>query len=149
MQRLTSIGGLCPKVLSHQIVILGARSLDAWERILLRQHNIHVVTQRDISRCGLTAVTQEAIVFLMRDGASLHVSFDIDVVNPQEALGVGTPEPDGMTACEAHLVIKVIANSGVMCSLDLVEVDPLLDHKNQTGTLAVDLICSAFGEQVF
>ncbi len=147
--RLTSIGGFSPKVLPERIAILGARSIDHGERELLRALGAHVYTMHDIDRRGLTQVAQEALAIVSAGDLPLHVSFDIDVVDPREAPGVGTPVPGGMTYRDAHLVMELIAETGVMHSLDMVEVNPILDHANQTGTLAAELICSAFGKRIF
>jgi len=148
-ERLTSVGGTTPKLLPDHIVILGARSLDVGERALLHEQGVHVYTMHDIDRRGLPIVAEEAIARATQGGAPLHVSFDIDVVDPREAPGVGTPVPGGMTFRDAHLVMELIAETGAMRSLDLVEVNPILDHANQTGELAADLICSAFGKRIF
>jgi arginase len=147
--RLTGIGGFSPKVTPERIVILGARALDMEERALLREHGVHVFTMHDIDRRGLPAVAEEAISLATQGDVPLHVSFDIDVVDPREAPGIGTPVPGGMTFRDAHLVMELIAETGLMRSLDLVEVNPILDHANQTGELAADLICSAFGKRIF
>jgi len=147
--RLTHLGGISPKVLPERIIILGARSLDPGERALLRENNVHVFTMHDIDRHGLAAIAEEAIETATRGGLPLHISFDIDVVDPREAPGVGTPIPGGMTFRDAHLVMELIAESHALRSLDMVEVNPILDHANQTGELAVDLICSAFGKSIF
>lgn len=147
--RLTGIGGFAPKLLPEHTVILGARSLDQGERELLHAQGVHVFTMHDIDRHGLPAIAEEAIALCTAGDVPLHVSFDIDVVDPHEAPGVGTPVPGGMTFRDAHLVMELIAETGAMRSLDLVEVNPILDHANQTGELAADLICSAFGKRIF
>lgn len=147
--QLTSIGGFSPKLLPDRIVILGARSLDQGERALLHEYGVHVFTMHDIDRRGLPAVAEEAIGYATQGGSPLHVSFDIDVVDPRDAPGVGTPIPGGMTFRDAHLVMELIAETGTLRSLDMVEVNPILDHANQTGVLAADLICSAFGKRIF
>ncbi len=147
--RLTGIGGFAPKLLPEHIVILGARSLDQGERDLLHRYGVHVFTMYDIDRHGLPVVAEEALALATAGGMPLHVSFDIDVVDPREAPGVGTPVPGGLTFRDAHLVMELIAESGAMRSLDLVEVNPILDHANQTGELAANLICSAFGKRIF
>ncbi len=148
-ERLMNIGGFSPKVALDHIAILGARSLDAGERDLLHEYGVHVFTMHDVDRRGLPAVAEEAIAAATVGGVPLHVSFDIDVVDPRDAPGVGTPVPGGMTFRDAHLVMELIAETGTMRSLDLVEVNPILDHANQTGELAADLICSAFGKRIF
>ncbi len=147
--RLTGIGGFAPKLLPEHIVILGARSLDQGERDLLHQYGVHVFTMHDIDRHGLPAVAEEALALATAGDVPLHVSFDIDVVDPRDAPGVGTPVPGGMTFRDAHLVMELIAETGALRTLDLVEVNPILDHANQTGELATDLICSAFGKRIY
>ncbi len=147
--RLTSIGGFSPKLLPEHIVILGARSLDQGERDLLHQQGVHVFTMHDIDRHGLPKVAEQALALATAGGVPLYVSFDIDVVDPRDAPGVGTPVPGGMTLRDAHLVMELIAETGALRSLDLVEVNPILDHANQTGELASELICSAFGKRIF
>jgi arginase len=147
--RLTGIGGFAPKLLPDHIVILGARSLDLGERELLHEQGVHVFTMHDIDRHGLPAIAQEAIAIATKGGVPLHVSFDIDVVDPRDAPGVGTPVPGGMTFRDAHLVMELIAETNAMRSLDMVEVNPILDHANQTGELASELICSAFGKRIY
>jgi arginase len=146
--RLTSIGGFSPKVIPDHIVILGARSIDPGEKILLQENGVHVFTMHDIDRHGLPRVAEEALSLVIRGGMPLHVSFDIDVVDPRDAPGVGTPIPGGMTYRDAHLVMELIAETGALRSLDMVEVNPILDHANQTGELAARLICSAFGKRI-
>jgi arginase len=147
--RLTGIAGFCPKVLPENIVLLGTRSLDIGERELLHKYGVHVFTMHDIDRRGLSAVAEEAIARATEGGLPLHVSFDIDVVDPRDAPGVGTPVPGGMTYRDAHLVMELIAETGALRSLDMVEVNPILDHANQTGELAANLILSAFGKRIF
>jgi arginase len=147
--RVTGIGGFSPKLLPAHIVILGARSLDPGERELLHELGVHVFTMYDIDRYGLPDVAEEAISIACAPDLPLHISFDIDVVDPRDAPGVGTPVPGGMTFRDAHLVMEMIAETGQMRSLDMVEVNPILDHANQTGELAADLICSAFGKRIF
>jgi arginase len=146
--QLTSIGGFSPKILPQRIAILGARSLDPGEKILLQKQGVHVYTMSDIDRRGLSIVTEEAIAKIIYGGVPLHVSFDIDVVDPIFAPGVGTGIPGGFTFRDAHLVMEIIAETEAMRSLDMVEVNPILDTRNQTGELAVDLICSAFGKRI-
>jgi arginase len=147
--RLTSIGGFSPKVLPERVAILGARLLDAGERELLHTYGVHVFTMHDIDRRGLTQVVQEALAVIIGDDLPLHVSFDIDVVDPTIAPGVGTPVPGGMTYRDAHLVMELVAETNALRSLDMVEVNPILDHANRTGELAAELICSAFGKRIY
>lgn len=147
--RLTSIGGFSPKIIPSRIAVVGARSLDAGEKRLLHELGVHVYTMYDIDRHGLSHIVEEALSTIIKDNVTLHVSFDIDVVDPHEAPGVGTPVPGGLTYRDAHLIMEMIAETGVMRSMDMVEVNPILDHANQTGELAAGLICSAFGKRIY
>jgi len=147
--RLVNIGGNGPHVDPHRIVIVGARDLDAGETKLLRQAGVHVRTMTDIDRRGMDDVTHEAIA-LATDGAdALHVSFDMDVVDPSEAPGVGTAVHGGITYREAHLAMELVADSGRLGSLDLVEVNPILDRENRTAILATELALSAVGKRIY
>lgn len=147
--RLVNAVGKGPHIDPKRLVIIGARDLDTGERELLRSAGVHVRTMTDIDRRGIYDVTREALL-LANDGANgLHVSFDMDVMNPSEAPGVGTPVPGGITYREAHLAMELIAESGRMTSLDLVEVNPILDNENRTAILATELALSALGKRIF
>lgn len=138
-----------PHVDPKRVVIVGARDLDAGEVRLLRAAGVHVRTMTGIDRRGIAAVTEEALA-LATDGAQgLHVSFDLDVVDPVEAPGVGTAVPGGITYREAHLAMEQVAESGRLSSLDLVEVNPILDVANRTANLATELALSALGKRTF
>jgi arginase len=148
-KRLTHVGGPDIKVEPRRVVIVGARDLDVGERRLLREAGVHVLTMSDIDRRGMEAVTREALEFALDGAKGLHVSFDMDVVDPTEAPGVGTPVPGGITYREAHLAMEMVAESKRLTSLDLVEVNPILDHHNQTAILATELALSAVGKCIF
>jgi arginase len=146
---LVNAGGPGPHVAPGRIVIVGARDLDAGERDLLRQAGVHVRSMSEIDRRGIHEVTREAIA-LASDGANgLHVSFDMDVVDPTEAPGVGTPVPGGITYREAHLAMELVAESGRLVAMDLVEVNPILDRENRTANLATELALSALGKRIY
>jgi arginase len=146
---LVNVGSPGPHVSPGRIVIVGARDLDAGERDLLRQAGVHVRSMSEIDRRGIRDVTCEAIA-LASDGANgLHVSFDMDVVDPTEAPGVGTPVPGGMTYREAHLAMELVAESGRLVAMDLVEVNPILDRENRTANLATELALSALGKRIY
>ncbi len=146
--RLVNVGGKGKKVDSKRIVIVGARDLDAGEQTLLREAGAHVLTMSDIDRRGMEAVTREALEFALDGADGLHVSFDLDVVDPSEAPGVGTPVHGGITYREAHLAMEMVAESARLTSLDMVEVNPILDHHNQTAILATELALSAVGKRI-
>jgi arginase len=127
--------------------LVGIRSLDDGERALIEQLNVRVFTMSEIDRRGMEAVMVEALAFL--DGtAFLHLSFDLDAVDPMYAPGVGTPVRGGLSYREAHLALELVAESGRIDSLELVEVNPILDEANETAALAVELAASALGARI-
>ena len=126
--------------------LIGIRSLDPGERDLIRAHGLAVHTTSVIDRRGIEAVVIEALE-RARGAAFVHISLDLDALDPVEAPGVGTPVPGGLTYREAHLALELVAESGLMTSFDAVEVNPTLDRANATAALAVELTASAFGER--
>ena len=130
------------------IAIVGLRSVDELERLNVRHTGVHPFTMRDIDERGLGNVMQEAIQLASAGTAGFHVSFDMDSVDPAEAPGVGTPVPGGLTYREAHLAMELICDSGALTSLELVEVNPVMDVANRTAILAVELILSALGKRI-
>lgn len=141
---LTHLGGFCPKVSAHNAVLVGARDVDPDERLLLTAAGVTVFTMDDVEERGIHAVVEEALAIASDGTAGLHVSFDMDVLDPREAPGVGSPVNDGMTAREARQAFKLIGKSGRLRAIDMVEVDPLLDMRNESARLAVELIAAAF-----
>jgi len=131
----------------ERAALIGVRSLDVGERELLRELEIRIYTMSDIDRGGLEPAMSEALEYLA-GSAFVHVSLDLDVVDPTIAPGVGTPVPGGLSYREAHLVAELVADSGLLDSLELVEVNPVLDRANETGTLAVELAASALGARI-
>jgi arginase len=146
--RLVNVGGSGAKVDPKRIVIVGARDLDSGEQRLLREAGVRVLTMSDIDRRGMEAVTREALETALDGAAGLHVSFDLDVVDPSEAPGVGTPVHGGITYREAHLAMEMVAESERLTSLDMVEVNPILDQHNRTAILATELALSAVGKRI-
>ena len=131
----------------RRAALVGVRSLDPGERELIRELDVRVLTMSEIDKLGVERVLREALAFL--DGtAFLHVSFDLDAVDPMFAPGVGTPVPGGLSYREAHLALELVAESGLLDSLDVVEVNPILDRENETGKLAVELVASALGARI-
>ena len=147
--QLSELLGWSPKVLPQHTVVVGIRDVDEAERNNIRRSGISVYTMRDIDELGLRAVMEKAIQVAAAGTAGFHVSMDMDWVDPTEAPGVGTPVPGGATYREAHLAMEILADHGGMLSLELVEVNPILDEHNRTAELAVQLICSAFGKKIF
>jgi arginase len=146
---LTEIGGWSPKLNTQSIVIVGARDLDHDEQHLLRTHNIHVFTMSDIDQRGISDVMQQALALAGQANDGIHVSLDMDALDPTYAPGVGTPVRGGLTYREAHLAMELIADSGRLVAMDVVEVNPILDRENATALLAVELVTSALGKKIF
>jgi arginase len=145
---LTHLGGYAPKVEPRSVAIVGLRSVDEIERLNVRGTGVHAFTMRDIDERGLRSVMREAIDHVTRGTAGFHLSFDMDAVDPQEAPGVGTPVRGGMTYREAHLAMETICDSGKMVSMEVVEVNPVIDEVNRTALLAVELVMSAMGKRI-
>lgn len=146
--RLTHIGGWSPKVNKQNIVIVGACDLDPNEQVCLREHAIRVFTMSDIDRKGISDVMRQAITIAGQGNDGIHLSLDMDALDPKEAPGVGTPVKGGLTYREAHLAMEMIADSRLLVSMDVVEVNPILDRENATALLAVELVLSALGKKI-
>jgi arginase len=132
-----------------KIVIVGARQLDPKEQVNLKKSGVKVLSMSDIDRVGMMAVMKDAINDASDNGNNkIHVSLDLDLVDPSDAPGVGTPVRGGATYREAHLAMEMIHESGLMRSLEVVEVNPILDQQNATAELAVELILSAMGKRI-
>jgi arginase len=136
-----------PAIETGKLALLGVRSLDKGERELLGRLDAKVFTMSEIDKRGVEACVREALEHA-GGGSFLHVSFDMDVVDPEHAPGVGTPVRGGLNYREAHLVMELIAEAGTLDSLDIVEVNPILDRENATGKLAVELVASALGASI-
>ena len=145
---LSSIGGFSPTVLAEHTALVGVRNLDAREKDLVRNSGVHVYTMKDIDRLGVAAVMASALEAVGRGTSGLHVSFDLDVCDPSIAPGVGTLVKGGLNYREAHLLMELIAESGRLSALDLVEVNPALDLRNTTAELGVELALSALGMRI-
>ncbi|EIT87357.1 arginase [Fictibacillus macauensis ZFHKF-1] len=147
-ESLTSIGGYMPKVKPENIVIIGARSLDEGERELIKEKGIKVYTMHEIDRVGMTAVMEETIAYLKDKTDGVHLSLDLDGLDPMDAPGVGTPVLGGISYRESHLAMEMLAESQMITSAEFVEVNPILDERNKTATVAVALMGSLFGEKL-
>lgn len=152
---VASLTGLCPPELqvtprvleAAQFAMVGTRDLDAEERVNLARSEIFVRTMRNIDENGM-AQTMKEVLAHFRDCDALHVSFDMDSLDPQVARGVGTPVPGGLTYREAHLLMELLADDGRVRSLDIVEINPMLDDDNRTAKVAVELAASLFGLRI-
>ena len=140
-------GWTLPAIEAGKLALVGVRSLDQGERELLKHLDAKVFTMADVDRHGIENCMREAIVHAAGAGF-LHVSLDLDVVDPETAPGVGTPVRGGLSYREAHLAMEVVAETGTADSFDVVEVNPVLDRENATGKLAVELIASALGARI-
>jgi arginase len=145
---LASIGGYTPKVLPAHTVIIGVRNLDDREKVAVRDSHVHVFTMKDIDRQGIASIIEQAVNLAGNGTAGIHVSFDMDVCDPQIAPGVGTPVKGGLDYREAHMVMEIVADSGLLTSLDMVEVNPTLDMQNTTAELGTELVLSALGMKI-
>jgi arginase len=147
-RELALVGGYEPKVLAAHTVLVGIRNLDDREREEVRASGVHVFTMKDIDRQGAASIIEQAIAIAGRDTAGIHVSFDLDVCDPAIAPGVGTPVRGGLNYREAHIAMEILADSSRLVALDLVEVNPVLDHQNMTAVLAAELAASALGQKI-
>jgi arginase len=136
-----------PAVKPEHVFLIGVRSLDDGERELVRRLGVSVNTMTDLDRRGVEPVVREALE-RVGDAAFVHMSLDMDVVDPDVAPGVGTPVRGGLSYREAHLAMELVAESGLLGSMDVVEVNPILDRENATAQLAVELVASALGERI-
>ncbi|MBK5292458.1 MAG: arginase [Acidobacteriia bacterium] len=145
---LTHINGYAPKVDPRNVALVGLRNVDQLERPHVRNSGVRFFTMRDIDERGLRAVMSEALRIVTDGTAGFHLSLDMDVVDPHEAPGVGTPVKGGLTYREAHLAMEVAGDSGAVVSMEMVEVNPVLDIANRTADLCVELIMSAMGKRI-
>ncbi|BFT70374.1 arginase [Paenibacillus sp. P36] len=145
---LTGIQGDQAKVKPENIVLIGSRSLDEGEKKLIRSLGIKCYTMHDIDRKGMAAVMQDAIAYISGKTDGVHVSFDVDSLDPLEAPGTGTAVKGGLQFREAHLAVEMLHEAGIVTSAEFVEVNPLLDDNNKTSHLAVGLISSLLGKQI-
>jgi arginase len=147
-EALTKISGFAPQLEARHCVLIGARDLDARERRIVKDSGVHVFTMRDIDEQGMRGVMEKSLALGTEGTAGFVVSWDMDVVDPAEAPGVGTPVRGGITFREAHLAMEMIADSRKMVSLELVEVNPIIDVHNKTAILGVGLVTSALGKKI-
>jgi len=147
-RELINMSGHVPAVDPSNVVLIGLRSIDDVERLNVRGAGVHPFTMRDIDERGMVAVIKEAIKIATADTAGFHLSVDMDALDPREAPGVGTPVRGGITYREAHLAMELMCDSGAMTSLEIVEVNPVLDEVNRTAQLAVELVMSALGKRI-
>jgi arginase len=147
-RELTHLFDFAPKVEGRNVVLIGLRDVDLRERPIVRESGVTAFTMRDIDECGLRNIMERAIRTVTDGTAGFHLSLDMDAVDPDEAPGVGTPVRGGMTYREAHLAMETICDSGRLLSMEIVEVNPVLDDANRTALLGVELVMSAMGKKI-
>jgi arginase len=138
-----------PHLDPKRVALLGVRSLDTGEKRLLREAGISVFTMKDIDRYGIGRIMEQVLEVVGSEGRPIHVSFDIDSMDPQEAPGTGTRVRGGLTYREAHYILESLADTKQLGSMDLVEINPVLDLGNQTSVLGVELVASALGKGIY
>jgi arginase len=146
--RLVDIGRPGPKVAANDVVLVGLRSLDPEERTLLRASGVTVFTMREIDEQGIGRVAKQAIDCLAHV-EKIHISLDMDSLDPSEAPGVGTPVPGGLTYREAHVLLELVAANANVGSVDVVEINPILDLQNRTAKIGVELVASLLGQTIY
>ncbi len=146
--RLVEMGGFWPKVERKNVCLIGIRDIDEVERKIVKSSGIHAYTMRDVDERGMRAIMQECIGFVSDGTAGFHVSFDLDGMDPRDVPGTGTPVKGGISWREANLLMEMVSDTGLMTSLEITELNPILDVKNQSGEVAVDVILSAFGKRI-
>jgi arginase len=134
-------------IVPERTVLIGLRDVDSGERTRIRELGVRAFSMSDVDRIGMERVMEEALAIAAADG-SLHVSFDMDGIDPTEAPGVGTPVRGGLSYREAHLAMEMVADTGKLGSMEVTEINPIFDQRNKTAELAVELILSALGKTI-
>lgn len=147
-RRLTHLASVSPKAREANTVLVGLRDVDPAESELIRASTCTWFTLRDIDEQGMAAVMRRAIEVASKGVSRVHVSFDMDVVDPRFAPGTGTPVEGGLTMRESHLAMEMLADADIVTSIEIAEVNPILDNANRTGELAVHLVASALGKRI-
>ncbi|BBK27604.1 MULTISPECIES: arginase [Staphylococcus] len=145
-KQLVNISGYAPKVKPENIVLIGMRDLDVGERDFIRENNIKTYTMADIDRNGIKQVMEESVSYLKDKTDGIHLSLDVDALDPVETPGTGTKVLGGLTYRESHFALEMLHNTNLITSMDVVEVNPLIDQNNHTAEQAVCLMGSFFGE---
>jgi len=145
---LARLGSRRPSVSPARTVLVGIRHLDQIEKRLMRESGVHVFTMKDIDRHGMAVIAERALALAGDGTAGIHVSFDMDVCDPAIAPGVGTAVKGGINYREAHLLMEILADSGLVTALDIVEINPILDTQNSTAALGTELALSILGQKI-
>ncbi len=147
-EKLVNFYGFAPKLTPENCALIGIRSVDALERVTIKKLNLPVYTMTDIDKLGIHRIIVKVLRQFRERVDHIHISFDLDSVDPILAPGVGTPVPGGLSYREAHLLMESIAECGCMSSLEVTEVNPILDDKNKSALFATDLIASSMGQRI-
>ncbi len=145
---LVNLGGFSPKVLPENVALIGIREVDEGERDIVLRSGIHYYEMMKLDARGMGSIMEEAIAIVSRGTDGIHVSFDIDAVDPDYAPGVGTPVAGGLNMRESHLLMEMVADTGRLVALEIAELNPIHDNANATGQLVCDLVASALGKKV-
>jgi arginase len=137
-----------PKIQARDVALIGIRSVDEGERVRIRQLQVMAYTMPDIDKHGAYDIIERVITHMRKHVDHLHVSFDLDVVDPLIVKGVGTPVAGGLSYREAHLIMEAIADSGLLSSLEVAEVNPILDDKNSSAVFAAEVVASTMGKHI-
>jgi arginase len=147
-KKLVDFYGFSPKVKADNCALIGVRSIDHLERLNIKKVGLPVYTMSDVDKIGIHRIISRVLKQFKEKVDHIHVSFDLDSVEPDIAPGVGTPVPGGLSYREAHLLMESIAECGCMSSLEISEVNPILDRKNRSAEFAVDLVASSMGQRI-
>lgn len=147
-KKLVNFYGFAPKVNTENVVLIGVRSIDELEKKNIKQTNLTVYTMSDVDKIGIHRIIARVLNQFQEKVDHIHVSFDLDSVDPTLAPGVGTPVPGGLSYRESHLLMESIAECGCMSSLEITEVNPILDYKNKSAEFAAELVASSMGQRI-
>jgi arginase len=147
-EELVNFHGFSPKIFAENCALIGIRSVDEAEKINIKKLKVPIYTMNDIDKLGIHRIIAKVLKQFREKVDHIHISFDVDSVDPAVAPGVGTPVPGGLSYREAHLLMETIAECGCMSSLEIAEINPILDHKNQSAVFIAELIASSMGQRI-
>ena len=145
---LVNIFGFAPKVMPRNVALIGIRSVDPGEKLLIKELGVHAYPMPEIDKVGMYKVMEEVLDYMKSNVDHLHVSYDLDSADPSLVSGVGTPVPGGLSFRETHLAMELIADSGLLSSFEIAEVNPILDDKNNSAMFAADVVASTMGKHI-
>jgi arginase len=145
---LCAVGGDFQKLQPQNVALIGIRDLDQTEQRIVRESGVHAYTMTDVDRYGMASIMDKVLETMKRQVDVIHLSFDLDGLDPSVAPGVGTPVAGGLTYREAHLLMEMTSDTGLLGSMDVVEDNPVLDVRNQSAIVAAELVESAFGKRI-